>query len=113
MNYLAGGIFIVMIGLFIFERIRHDKAMARKDEMLAANSYQEFKYYQGLYKDELKELKVLRGEARKERGDTYEEVDITEGKPLTMEEAKMAAFDEDYDDDEIDMKELKKHMETK
>lgn len=102
-----------MVGAFIFERIRHDKAMARKDEMLAAKSYQEFKYYQGLYQDERAELKRQRDDLRKVQSETYEEVDITKENAQTMEEVQMKAFDEDYDADEIDTEKLRKIMEIK
>lgn len=101
-NWLALIIFILMMGAFIFERIHHSKEMAKKDELLAAKSYQEFKYYQGLYKEELKELKILRNEARKERKDVFEEVELEEDKMKRPVDIMRTAFDEDWEKEELD-----------
>ena len=110
MDWLALGIFIGMAIIVVLDRITSDREIARLNEMLAAKSYQEFKYYQGLYREELKELKQLRKEAREERKETFEEVELEENKVERPIDAMREAFEEDWEENEIEEDKLAKKL---
>ena len=113
MNWLAFTIFTVGTGLMAFLVWLHVKTVTKLQEMIAAKSYREFQYFQGLYKLELRQTEAIGKKALKDEDASFEEVDVEDKvDPETKKAMDLANFDQDWNPEEIDQEKLKE-MVTK
>ena len=114
MNWLAFTIFTVGTGLMAFLVWLHVKTVTKLQEMIAAKSYREFQYFQGLYKEELRQTKAVRKKELKDGDAPFEEVDVEdEVDPETQKAMDLANFDQDWTSEEIDKEKLKEMVTKK
>jgi len=108
MDYLAIG-FIVMTGLYLFERLCGRKDTNRFLDRIMARGFEEYQYYDKKYQTDLGELKKIRKEERKVR--EYEEKDVFTDDSVRKDHKEkikevLSQYDEDYGEDEVDIEKV-------
>lgn len=101
---------IVAIAALFFQQWLHIKERSSLLDRIMANNYQEFNYYQKMFKGEVKELKDQRDEAKKE---VSEDEEIKEQMDLEYKKEKeyIKKTDEDWPEEEVDLPELRKRID--
>lgn len=105
--YLVLG--VVAIAALFFQQWFHIKERSSLLDRIMANNYQEFNYYRKVFEGEVEELKEQRKEAKEEDRDDAEikkEMDLE----YTKEKEFIEGTDEDWDEDEVDLEELRKRI---
>lgn len=100
---------VVAIAALFFQQWLHIKERESLLNRIMANSYQEYEYYKKMFEGEVEELKVQRDEAKKE---TEEETEIKKEVDLEFKEERkfIGETDEDWNEEEVDMPELRKRI---
>ena len=106
--YLILGV-VAIVALF-FQQWLHIKERSSLLDRIMANNYQEFNYYRKMFEGEVEELKEQRDEAKKEIGKDGE---IKKKMDLEYEKEKrfVEGMDEDWNEEEVDLEELRKRID--
>lgn len=107
MNYEALIVFGVMAGISVLFEYWHRKEKKDLLSRIMARNFQEYEYYNKAFKEEVGEMGKLRDEARDNRKTEEAEEEITPREKLNT----LDSFDEDWDEDDIDMAKLKERVE--
>ncbi len=105
MNIEALIIFGVMAGMSMLRELWNRKEKKVMLDRVMARNYQEYEYYQGMFKEEVNEMKKLRDEARDTRVVEPLE-DITPKESSTL----LDSLEEDWNAEDIDMEKLKEKI---
>ena len=100
---------VIAIVALMLQQWLHIKERSSLLDRIMSNNYQEFNYYKKMFEGEVKELKDQRDEAKKEMSDEGEikkEMDLEYGK----EKKFLEETDEDWEDEDIDLEELRKRI---
>ena len=100
---------IIAIGALMLQQWLHIKERSSLLDRIMANNYQEFNYYRKMFEGEVKELKEQRDDAKKEMsedGEIKKEMDVE----YKEEKKWIEGTDEDWEEEEIDLKELRKRI---
>jgi len=100
---------IVAIAALFFQNWLHMKERKSLLDRIMARDYEQFEYYQKMFKGEVKELKDQRDEVKKE---ISEDDEIKKEMDLTFEKEKkyLEEMKEDWDESEVDLSELRKRI---
>lgn len=87
--------------------ILHTKERKTLLNRVMARNYEEFKYYEEKYPEDIKEVKKIRAETREEREELKEEP-LDEAKALEFEQH----LEEDWNPEELDLETIKKGLKN-
>ena len=103
---------IVAIAALFFQQWLHIKERESLLNRIMARDYEQFEYFQKQFKGEVEELKDLREDAREKKG-----VDTEIKEEMDLEYKKEKEFidktDEDWNEDDVDLPELRKRLDRK
>ena len=97
---MEGYIIYCLFAYIIYRDIVNDRRFKDLLNRLMARNFEEHQYYAKKYDGDLKEVKELRDESRKERTEELKEV-IDEATEKEVDRV-IAGFDEDWADNEVD-----------
>ena len=100
---------VVAIGALVLQNWLHIKERKSLLNRIMARDFEQYEYYENMFKGEIKELKEQRDEVKKEYKEDAEDKK-EEGKEYEKEIAFIEGTDEDWSEEEIDLEELRKKI---
>ena len=100
---------IVAIAALFFQQWLHIKERESLLNRVMARDYEQFQYYEKMFKGEVKELKDQRTEVKKELGEDAEikkEMDVE----YVKEKEFVEGTEEDWEEDEVDLEKLREKL---
>ena len=100
---------VVAIAALFFQQWLHIKERSSLLDRIMANNYQEFNYYRKMFEGEVEELKEQRKEVKeedKEDAEIKKEMDLE----YTKEREFIKGTEEDWTEEEVDLKELRERI---
>lgn len=100
---------IIAIGALVFQGWLFSRERKSLLDRIMARDYEQFEYYQKMFKGEVEELKEQRKEAKEEDREDAEikkEMDLE----YTKEKEFIKGTEEDWEESEIDLKELRERI---
>jgi hypothetical protein len=94
-------IILALVGFNIVQYLVNQRRVNELLDRIMSKHYEEFKYYKEKYPDDLKELKKLRKDTRKE---AMKESEIEFHDPDTLK--RISRFEEDWGAEEVDARQL-------
>lgn len=81
-------------------------------DRIMSKNYEQFEYYQNMFQEEVEELKKMRGDAR-EIDEIDEEIKEEQDLEYKKEKKFLDQVDEDFNEEDVDLPELRKRIEEK
>ena len=100
---------IVAIAALFFQQWLHIKERSSLLDRIMANNYQEFNYYRKMFEGEVKEMKKQRDDEKRGISEE-EEIKEQEDEEYKKEKEFIENTGEDWEEDEIDLPELRKRI---